>query len=98
MKLKLVLDGVEKEFKTGERIPALLFKESLIISKELEKDFSIEKLDKAVEFVANRLFHKQFTPEQVWEGLDTHELFKVIPECLQHPMKMVNEKLLEAKN
>lgn len=97
MKITLLIEGIEKEFKTGERIPALMFKEAMILAEELRKDFNIEKLDKAVEFIANKLFHKQFTPEEMWEGLESHELFKIVPECLQHPMAKIEQKLSEIK-
>jgi hypothetical protein len=98
MKLKLKINGEEKEFSQPSYLPAIVFKQSLIYAEGLEKDFSVEKLEEVAEFIATRLFASQFTVEEFWEGLDSLDFIEVLRDCLASPVTRISDKLALAKN
>lgn len=91
--LKLMIDGEEKEFKQPSTLYALRFKQAVQWAIQLEKDFSVESLEGAVEFIANDLYASQFTAEDFWNGLLVEDFVEVIRENLSSPMQRMHSKM-----
>jgi len=98
MEIKLFLDGEYKTFKNNGRMSALRFKQSLAYSQALDKDFSDETMEAAVNFIANDLFEQQFTAEDFWNGVDVEEFTTVLLEALSAPSKRMQAKMQPLKN
>jgi|SRR5699024_2489728 len=103
MKLKLVIDGKDKTFSTGNRLPALIFKRALNVATKLQKSTDdptklMEALDHAVDFIAEDLFHGKFTADEFWEGIQSDNLMDVVQQCLSHPIERISSAMSESKN
>ncbi|MEH7464577.1 hypothetical protein V7166_21710 [Bacillus thuringiensis] len=98
MELTLIIKGKEKTFKQPAYLPALYFKESLVLVTKLEKEFSVDLLDTAVELIATKLYNNNFTAEEFWMGVDAGDVTEAIMNCLASTAKRVTSKLEVVKN
>jgi len=98
MKLTLLINNEKKEFTQPSFIPALVFKEAIILSEELQNDMKVETLDKTIEFVSSKLYNNGFTVEEFWNGIDIGDLLPILGEALNSPMNRISGVLDKQKN
>lgn len=81
MDIKLLIEGKEKTF-VANFISARMLRRTLEISKEVNfNDMKAEELDKVIDFIVD-LFQKQFTRDDVYDGISSKELIPNILKCL----------------
>ncbi|OCA84485.1 hypothetical protein A8F94_17465 [Bacillus sp. FJAT-27225] len=86
MQITLNIDGKEKTY-TNDFVKARIFKNALKLNKEMKsiKEISEELFDKLVEFVVVA-FDRQFTVDEVWDGL-------AVADLQSEAMRIFNEVL-----
>lgn len=74
MQITLHIEGKEKTF-VNDFVKARVFRNALKLNKDLKEitDISVELFDSFVEFVVFA-FDKQFTVDEVWDGIEAHKL------------------------
>lgn len=80
MKISLFIDGEKREF-IQNFIPARLFRQTIEVQKKLHGEIDEKTLDALVEFLVN-LFGKQFTIDQLYDGLDARLLLNTVVNCV----------------
>lgn len=98
IKITLNIDEKEKTFAVPF-IKARMLKRTLAISKEFDKDFSEESLDKIVDYEVE-LYGNQFTSDELYDGYPSDKLFNKVLEDIDSVMGNMNSKLnnIAAKN
>jgi len=98
MELTIKINGEDKTFKQPEILMAIRFKQAVKWASAIEKDFSVETLEGAVQFIANDLYVGQFTADEFWEGVHTEDLVDYLRDALTSPMMRMQGKLEPLKN
>ncbi len=81
MKIVLRIDGKEKTF-LADFISARMMRRTIEISKGVNfEDISVDELDTMVEYLVH-LFGKQFTIDDVYDGLPSKELIPKLIQCI----------------
>lgn len=81
MKIVLRIDGKEKTF-LADFISARMMRRTIEISKGINfEDISVDELDTMVEYLV-QLFGKQFTIDDVYDGLPSKELIPKLIQCI----------------
>jgi len=81
VKIILRLDGNEKVFVT-DFISARMMRRTIEISKNMNfEEMSVDDLDVMVEYLV-QLFGKQFTIDEVYDGLPSKELVPILIQCI----------------
>ena len=94
MKIKLIIDGQEKEF-TAPFIPARMLKRTIVIGNSIARDSDNEEsFDVMAEYIAD-IFGKQFTSDDVLDGLSSVELITEFTNCVTTVTGGLNTKTEE---
>jgi len=81
VKIVLRIDGKEKTF-LADFISARMMRRTIEISKGVNfEDISVDELDTMVEYLVH-LFGKQFTIDDVYDGLPSKELIPKLIQCI----------------
>ncbi|MCD8502947.1 MAG: hypothetical protein LRY71_16440 [Bacillaceae bacterium] len=81
MKLKLKIGGEDKTF-IADFISARMMRRTIEISKSMNfEEMSVDDLDIMVEYLV-QLFGKQFTIDDVYDGLPSKELVSTLIKCI----------------
>lgn len=81
MQITLMIEGKEKTFESGF-IPARMVRETISVAKGMNlNNLEPEELDRLVGFIV-KVFGKQFTIDDVYDGLEAKHLMKEIERCL----------------
>ena len=81
MKINLKIDGKDRTF-IADFISARMMRRTIEISKSTNfEDMSVDELDIMVEYLV-QLFGKQFTIDDVYDGLPSKELVPKLIECI----------------
>ena len=81
MKITLRVEGKEKTF-VADFISAGMMRRTIEISKGINfEDISVDELDLMVEYLV-QLFGKQFTIDDVYDGLPSKELVPKLIQCI----------------
>lgn len=81
MNITLKIGGVDKSY-TASFISARMLRRTIELSKQVNfSDISPEELDTLVNFVVE-VYGKQFTVDDVYDGLSSSELMSVLTTCL----------------
>lgn len=74
MQITLLIDNKEKTF-TNDFVKARVFRNALKLNQRLREsgEITVDLFDEMVEFVAIA-FNNQFTVDEVWDGVQAHEL------------------------
>lgn len=79
MKLELIIDGKERVFTTGF-VSARFYKTLAKFDEEIDYfNMSVDEMDRLVGFVCD-VFDNQFTVDQVYDGIESHELMSTITD------------------
>ncbi len=90
MKLKLTIDGKERIFAAGF-ISARMLRKTIELSKKINfQDISADELDIMVGFLTE-LYSKQFSIDDVYDGLKASELVPTLIQSIQEVVGEVNE-------
>lgn len=91
MKITLLIDGEEKTF-TAPFISARKLKDTLALSKKVEKGFTIETMDELGEYLVG-VYGKQFTLDQLLDGFPANEFFGKALADMQNVVGNFDEKV-----
>ncbi|WP_156203389.1 phage tail assembly chaperone G [Candidatus Syntrophocurvum alkaliphilum] len=81
MQITLLIDGKEKTF-VSDFISARMMRRTIEISQSINfEQISVDELDLMVEFLV-QLFNKQFTLDDVYDGLPSKELVPTLISCI----------------
>lgn len=81
MNIVLKIEGKERTF-VADFISARMMRKTIEISKSINfNDMSVEELDIMVDFLV-QLFAKQFTIDDVYDGLSSKELVPTLINCI----------------
>lgn len=82
MDIALQIDGKPKTFTTGF-VSARMVRQTLAMAKSINfEDLSPEELDQLSDYVVE-LFGRQFTRDDLYDGLASQELLPTIERCIQ---------------
>lgn len=90
MKITLRIDGKEKNF-IADFVSARMLRRTIEISKDINFDeMSVDELDTMVEYLV-QLFGKQFTIDDVYDGLPSKELIPKLIGCINEVVGELGE-------
>lgn len=90
MKINLKLEGKERTF-VADFVSARMLRRTIEISKSINFDeMSVDELDTMVEYLV-QLFGKQFTIDDVYEGLPSKELIPKLIQCINEVVGELGE-------
>lgn len=82
MDLTLQVNGKPKTYTTGF-VSARMVRQTLAMAREINfEDLSPEELDQLADYVVE-LFGRQFTRDELYDGLASQELLPTIERCIQ---------------
>lgn len=99
MNLTLLINGKEKTF-TAPFISARMFRRTIEITKQFNlENPDVDTVDAMVDYIVE-LFGKQFTRDELYDGLPARELVTTITRCVQEVSGQMTEatKEVETKN
>lgn len=89
MKITLLVEGKEKTFIT-DFISARMMRKTIELSQSLNFDqISADELDLMVEYLV-QLFNKQFTIDDLYDGLPSRELMPTLVKCINEVVGEMN--------
>ncbi|GIO83466.1 hypothetical protein J25TS5_03980 [Paenibacillus faecis] len=76
MKIKLVIEGQEKEF-VQSFVPGRVFRKTLEMQKQLSEGVQAETVDSLIDFIVSA-FGNQFTFDQCYDGIDARKVLTTV--------------------
>lgn len=81
MQIKLIINGKEKTF-IAPFVSARRLKETLALSNKTQKGFDENVMDEVGEYLVN-IYGKQFTLDQIYDGLSANDFLSKAVEDMQ---------------
>lgn len=90
MNIILRIDGKDKTY-TTDFISARMVRRTIEVSKDINfENLSPEELDRLVDYIVE-LFDKQFTRDDVYDGLPSKDLIPTITKCINEVVGQMTE-------
>ncbi|MBP1907075.1 hypothetical protein J2Z32_003740 [Paenibacillus turicensis] len=80
MEITLKINGEDKTF-TQSFIPARIFRKTIVIQKKLQGEIDETVLDALIDYIVT-LFGKQFSVDELYDGLDARRLLDAAIKCV----------------